>query len=878
TVTGEPAEKLNTAEYWVRHVREPVRFADAVRALADEDVTTLVELGPNAVLSAMIPAITGDVVAVPLLRRGRPEHEAVAAALGALHTRGVAVDWAAYFRGSGARRVDLPTYPFQHERYWLESAPATGHVSGHVSGHPLLGPATAVAGSSRVLFTGLLEARSWLADHLAVPPAAFVEMAIRAGDQLGTPVLAELDTDLPLTLPAWVQMSVDAPDQDGRRAFTVYARPDDEDAAWTAHASGVLATHGGDGPAVTDAGTTVRLPDAIAGEAGAYGLHPVLLDLAVPTAVGAATVRVPATWRGVRLHAAHAAAVEVHARQVDGGTTSLVLADTAGRPVLTAEAIGFRDLPVERFAARSPLRALTWTEVTAEPVTPAEVVRLEVSTGDPVAAAHAAVARALELVRERSAPVVVATSGAVAVADEEVDLPAAAAWGLLRSAQSELPEGRLVLVDTDGDVVVPAGETQVAVRGGRVLAPRLTAVQPAARATDWGATALVTGPLGGLVARHLVEAHGVRKVVLVDAEAPGVAAGTVPATWDDLAAVVAEHRPTVVVHTTGEPDDSPLANITPDALAAALEPGVDRAWRLHELLPDATAFVLFSSTAGVLGAPGRAGYAAAASFTDALARYRAARGLPAVAVAFGPRAGAPGFPVVPDEELLRLLDVAVAAGHPAVVAAPLDEAALRAADRVPVPLRGGRAPRRRTADDGQAASMVALLVGLEADERRDAVLELVRREVAAVLGHKVSAGIEEQRPFQDLGFDSLTAVELRNRLTAATGVALQATLVFDHPTPAALTDHVIGVLAPAADESVLSELDRLEALLDGVDRQDDRREEITGRLRTILSRWTAELGAPPADEGSAVVLESASADELFDFIDNELGRGVDRSA
>ncbi|WP_447009154.1 SDR family NAD(P)-dependent oxidoreductase [Saccharothrix hoggarensis] len=874
TVTGEPAEKMTTPEYWVAQVRSTVRFADAVHALVGLGVTTLVELGPDAVLSAMAPAITADAAAVPLLRRTRSEPEAVAAALGALHTRGVAVDWSAYFRGSGARRVDLPTYPFQHERYWLESAPA----SVRVSGHPLLGPATAVAGADRVLFTGLLEGGSWLADHLAVPPAAFVEMAIQAGDKLGAPVLAELETDLPLTLPAHVQLSVDVADQDGRRAFTVYARPDVEDAAWTAHATGVLAANGGDEPAVMGAGTPVRLPDAFAGEAGAYGLHPVLLDLAAPSVVGGTTVRVPTTWRGVRLHAAHAEAVEVHLRHVGGDTASLVLADATGRPVLTAEAVEFRDIPVERFAARSPLRALTWAEVSAEAGTPAEVVRLEVGSGDPVAAAHLAVARALELVREQSAPLVVATSGAVAVADEDVDLAAAAAWGLLRSAQSELPEGSLILVDTDGDVLVPAGEVQVAVRGGRVFSPRLTPVEPAGGGTVWGGTALVTGPLGGLVARHLVEAHGVRKVVLVDAEAPGLAAETVSATWDGLAAAVAEHRPTAVVHTAGEQNDGPLRAVTSDALAAALEPGVDHAWRLHELLPDVTAFVLFSSTAGVLGAPGRAGDAAAASFTDALARHRAALGLPAVAVAFGPRGGVPGFPAVSDEELPGLLDAAVGAGHPVVVAAPLDVAALRASERVPVPLRVGLAPRRRSADDGQAASLVASLAGLEADERRDVVLDLVRREVAAVLGQKDPAAIGEQRPFQELGFDSLTAVELRNRLAAATGVALQATLVFDHPTPAALSDHVLGVLAPAADESVLSELDRLESLLDGVAGKDDQRDEITARLRTMLSRWTSQLGAPPADDGSAVALESASAAELFDFIDNELGRAADRSA
>ncbi|WP_238598483.1 type I polyketide synthase [Saccharothrix sp. ALI-22-I] len=877
TLTGETDGKLTSPDHWVEQVRRPVRFGDAVRTLVRRGVTTLVELGPDAVLSAMVPAVTDAAVAVPLLRRARPEAETAAAALGVLHGRGVAVDWPAFFRGAGARRVDLPTYPFQHERYWLESAPAAARASGH----PLLGPATAVAGSGRVLFTSTIEARSWLADHLAVPPAAFVEMAIHAGDQVGTPVLAELDTDRPLTLPAQVQVSVDAPAPDGRRTFTVYARPDD-DAAWTAHATGVLAARGGDEPVITADGTPVRLPEAITGEAAAYGLHPALLDLAVPTTATGATVRVPGSWRGVRLHAAHAEAVEVRVRQVADDTVTLVLTDAAGRPVLTAEAVGFRDIPVERFAAGSPLRTLTWTHVPAEPATGGEVVHLEIGTGDPVAAAHAAVLRALELVRERSEPLVVVTAGGVAVADEDVDLAAAAAWGLLRSAQSELPEGRLVLVDTDGDVVL-SGEPQVAVRGGRVFAPRLTAVEPVEPVTGevaWGGTALVTGGLGVLVARHLVSVHGVRKVVLVDvgaADSDTWNAETVHATWGELAEVVAEHRPTAVVHTGGVPDDGPLADITPERLAAALKPNVDDAWRLHELLPDAGLFVVFSSTAGVLGAPGRAGFAAAASFADALARHRAARGLPAVSIAFGPREGAVGFPPVADGELLGLLDAAVDAGHPVVVAAPVDVVALRAADRAPVPLRGVVAPRRREAGDERAGTLAARLAGLAGDERRAAVLDLVRREVAAVLGQQDPAAIGEHRPFRDLGFDSLTSVELRNRLTTATGVALQATLVFDHPTPAELTGHVLGVLAPEAAEPVLSGLDRLEALLDGVAREDDRRGEITRRLRTILSRWTSEWGRPPADAPS-IELESASAGELFDFIDNELGRGADRSA
>ncbi|MET9701327.1 type I polyketide synthase, partial [Streptomyces sp. NPDC006529] len=252
-------DEMGSADFWVRHVRDTVRFADGIRALEAAGVTTYLELGPGAVLSALAQdCVTTDGAAfVPALRDARPEPETALAALARAHARGAAVDWSAYYAGTGARRVDLPTYAFQHERYWLEPGAAAGDlgVAGlDPAGHPLLGAAVTLAGSGHVLCTGRLSVRTqpWLAEHTltgtaVLAGAAFVELAVRAGDRAGCGDIEELTLDAPLTLPAdggvRIQVLVEEPDAGGRRAFTVSARPDDdaaEDGTWTAHARGVL--------------------------------------------------------------------------------------------------------------------------------------------------------------------------------------------------------------------------------------------------------------------------------------------------------------------------------------------------------------------------------------------------------------------------------------------------------------------------------------------------------------------------------------------------------------------------------------------------------------------------------------------------------------
>ncbi|MDX3315171.1 SDR family NAD(P)-dependent oxidoreductase [Streptomyces sp. ME08-AFT2] len=343
-----------------------------------------------------------------------------------------------------------------------------------------------------------------------------------------------------------------------------------------------------------------------------------------------------------------------------------------------------------------------------------------------------------------------------------------------------------------------------------------------------------TGALGGLVARHLVAEHGVQNLVLTGrrgATAPGVTelaadltalgahvrvAACDVADRDALAALLADVEPplTAVVHAAGVLDDGVVGSLTPERLSAVLRPKADAAWHLHELTrtADLSAFVLFSSAAGTFGGPGQANYAAANTALDALAEHRRALGLPAVSLAWGPwaaesamtgglgdgdraRMSRGGIRPLASDEALALLDAACRTGSGALAAIRLDTAALlRQAGTLPA-LLGGlvRPPARASRTD--AAALPARLAGLGEEQRRRAVLDVVRGHAAAVLGHARASAVDSTRGFLDAGFDSLTAVELRNRLKDATGLRLAATVVFDHPTPDALARYVLAELA-----------------------------------------------------------------------------------
>ncbi|WNV86275.1 SDR family NAD(P)-dependent oxidoreductase [Umezawaea sp. Da 62-37] len=621
----------------------------------------------------------------------------------------------------------------------------------------------------------------------------------------------------------------------------------------------------------------VELPEDHRGTATAYGLHPLLLDASLH-ASGAGTTPagwLPFSWSGVTLHAAGAAALRMRLTPAGPYGFALEARDGAGAPVLTVESLLLRPTPVGGLkTGRDPLRdalfrldwarlpgtapATGWAEL--PDVAPVVVARIGgTDSTDVVAATHEAVRAALELVqtwladeRYLDSRLVVVTRRAVAARDGEdvLDLPAAAARGLIRSAQSEHPD-RFGLLDLDAETDLAAGlgafgpdEDQVAVRGGEVLVPRLVRTPAGARpAWDPEGTVLITGGtgvLGGIVARHLVVEHGVRNLVLAgrgggaaelvaELAAHGATATAVACDVSDrdaLAALIAEHPPTAVVHASGVLSDGVVTSLTADRLGPVLRPKVDALVHLHELTRDLdlSAFVLFSSGAGLLGGAGQGGYTAANAFVDAFAQHRRHHGLPAVSVAWGlwetptgltghlgaddlRRIAESGMRPLPTALGLALFDAAVDAGPAFLTAMSVDVTALRDQLVVPVLRALVRTPVRRplAALTGDGASGLARdLAALPTDGRTRLLTETLRGHVAAVLGHGSADDVDARRAFRDLGFDSLAAVALRNRLAAATGLRLPATLVFDHPSPAELAAHLLERLFDSADAPVVT--------------------------------------------------------------------------
>ncbi|MFI2078442.1 SDR family NAD(P)-dependent oxidoreductase, partial [Streptomyces triculaminicus] len=424
-VTGELADsdEIRTPEYWVRHVREAVRFADGVRYLHGRGVKTLLELGPDGVLTAMAQQSV-DTVAVPVLRTDRDETEVLCGALATAYAQGADVDWAAFFAPYGGRVVELPTYAFLRERYWPRGTVRTGDVSAvglGVMGHPLLGAGVALAGGEGSVFTGRLSRTThpWLADHVVhgqvvVPGTAFVELAVRAGDQAGCGHLDELILETPLVLPpdraVQLQVTVDTLDEQGRRTFAVYGRvehtgSDDgwSDLPWTRHASGTLAPAAP--PAAQDARfqgfsawpppdareqrperlyefladgglaygevfsgvgaawvvgrdiyAEVRLPEREQAQAARFGIHPALLDAALQAAAAGAVdgaggeAGLPFSWSGVSLWASGASELRVRISPSDAGGISVHGVDAAGAPVVSVEGITVRPVAATQLA------------------------------------------------------------------------------------------------------------------------------------------------------------------------------------------------------------------------------------------------------------------------------------------------------------------------------------------------------------------------------------------------------------------------------------------------------------------------------------------------------------------------------------------------
>ncbi|MEV6118498.1 acyltransferase domain-containing protein, partial [Streptomyces sp. NPDC052109] len=796
--------------YWYRNLRRTVRFEDAVRALAERGHRWFVEVSPHPVLVPGIDETLEEATVVGSLRRDEGGLDRFLLSVAEAQVAGLPVRPAAAFEGLRPAPVDLPTYAFQRRRYWLAAPEHTG--------------AEAADGAF------------WAAVDGADPgdPKALADL-------LGVPTepLAEV---LP-GLAAWRAAREASAAGDGRR-YTVGWRPAEAPEAaltgtWLVVSPGGLALAEDCAAALTRAGAEVRVlgPDAVAAEADTASGVVSLLGLA-----DGPHPEQPAVPAGL------AATLDL-VRALAGTGTTLWLVTTGAVAATPADRVPH------------PEQAMLW------------------GLGRTLALEHPKLFGGI------------------------VDLPDHPGRGLDRLA-----------------ALLAGTEDQAAVRDTGLLVPRLARAPLGGRtpARPWQptGTVLVTdglGPMGLPVARWLAGNGAQALVLTTDDPAAGAPDDLgVPVTVSTcdpadatalaelLAALPADTPLTAVVHTAGTLRSGPLTGTDLAEVAATLDAKVRGAANLHRLTGELDAFVLFSSVAATWGGSEQGAFAAANAYLDALAQHRRARGLPATAIAWGPWEGAGlgaadadtearrreqlrrrGVLALPPQAALAALADAVRHADTAVTVADVDWAGFAPAFTAarPSPLLG-ELPEVRdalAADTGEPAvaepGPAARLGSLpEADQQRELV-ELVRREAAVVLGHDDPDALPTGRPFTDLGFDSLAAVNLRNRIGAATGVRLSASAVFDHPTPVGLAEHLRRQLvlpAAAAVGSLDEELDRLAGVLAGVSGEDDRRRALT-RLQGLVSRLTPRSdGERPSAESVSEQLGAASDEEIFRFIDSEL--------
>ncbi|MGC9443197.1 SDR family NAD(P)-dependent oxidoreductase, partial [Streptomyces sp. WG5] len=771
---------------------------------------------------------------------------------------------ARFFAGTGARRVDLPTYAFQRERYWLAETDAV------TSGED-------VSGTS-----GAVDAQFWE----AVDSADLAVLAGTLGIDTGQP-LSEL---LP-ALSAWRRRRQEESVVDGWR-YGVTWKPMDIPSAGRPSGTWIVVSTAEDGeggpPTVSDAlaarGAEVRHLVVTFAEAGREALAGRLREVAGAGGAGGVAGVVSLLAFAEQPHPAHAA---VPAGLLLTGTLVQALGDigmTAPLWCVTSGAVSTSAVDRLTSVAQAQVWGLGRVVALEHPDRWGGLVDLPGTVDE----------RALDRLL-----------GVLAGSGGDEDQVAVRTGGLL---------ARRIQHDSHHTFDRAPVEQRSPWR------PRGTVLVTGG-----------TGALGGHVARWLA-AHGAEHVVLVSRrgpQAPGAdellaEIGALGARATAAACDVTDRQAvadllaglrvpqadgttgtglTAVFHTAGAGQFAPLAEIGPADVADVVAAKVAGAAHLDELLGTAEldAFVLFSSIAGVWGSGGQAAYAAANAHLDALAEHRRARGLTATSVAWGPWAegglvaddGAEeqlrrrGLPAMAPKLSLTALQRALDGDETTVIVADVDwdlfaPAFTAARSR---PLIGDLPDVRRALTAGQedagtatdeAPDLQAQLQGLTAAEAERVVLDLVRAQVAAVLGHQGTASVDPARAFKELGFDSLTAVELRNRLQTATGLRLSAALVFDHPTPAALAAHV---RAEAVGEDTtpalpaLAEIDKLEFLLSSVPGDTTERARVTARLESLLANWNrAERAAIGEHEDEDIEIASASADDLFDIINKEFGK------
>ncbi|RBM17678.1 hypothetical protein DEH69_14695, partial [Streptomyces sp. PT12] len=796
--------------YWVTHVRDTVRFHDAAEQLRAEAVTTFLEIGPDAVLSALVDGI-------PTLRNNRPEPESLITALATLHTRGISPHWPTLFDGTGATTADLPTYAFQRARYWPDLTPATQT------------PTTSTDNAPDDTFWNAVENHdtTTLATTLALPE-----------DHLHAviPALAQWHRgrQRDTALDSW--------------RYRTHWTPAPEPPTPTLTGAWLL-VHRGDHPWVDAAETLL-------------------------TRHGATVTRLRTTPTS------------------DRDTLATRLKGTTHRGILSLLALD------------------------------------DTHDSDP-GLATAVLAQALGDAAI-DAPLWLLTTGAVSIGPTDpLTTPAqATVWGLGRVIGLEHANrwGGLIDLPATPDErttqrlagALTGTEDQLAIRAGGLFTRRLTRAPltgPTTPFTPRGTTLVTggTGALGTHVARWLART-GAPRLILTSRrgpDAPGArqlteeltALGTHvtiaacdTADRDALATLLddldtAGTPITAVIHTAGIPQVTALTHTHPTEYTATLAAKAQGAHHLHELTRDRDldAFVLFSSIAATWGSGNQAAYAAANTYLDALAEHRRSIGLPATSIAWGAWAGGGMSTGEGAEEHLakrgvRTMDpdLAVTALHRAiehrdtcVTVSDMDWTLFVPGFTLarPRPLLDGLPEVRAllqtepepTTDATALTHELARLT--ETDQERH-LTDLVRTQAAAALGLPDATAVDPDRAFRDMGFDSLTAVELRNRLTKETGLPLPATIVFDQPTPLTLARHLRTELAPEASGSVLDDLDRLDAALTTLDPDNLTRTKITARLTALTAKWnnTTDAYTPTTD------LDSASDEEIFAFIHDALGQ------
>ncbi|CAL9654641.1 type I polyketide synthase [Streptomyces sp. enrichment culture] len=855
TVTGEWVGAGETdAGYWYRNLRQTVLLEPAVRRLVAEGHGAFLEMSPHPVLTVpvaeTIEAAGADAVVVGSLRRGEGGLERLYVSLGEAWAGGVAVDWTAAFAGLSPRRVDLPTYAFQRRRYWLEAPKAEARAADPV------------------------EEQFWRTVEEGDPSELAATLGVSERDGLHAVVPA---------LAAWRRAGRDRATLDNWR-YRVVWRPHDLPAAGTLDGTWLLAVP----ETWTDGELTLRTRNVLE-DAGAD-----VVRLGVPENADRAVL------------AERLAAVASPERPPAGVLSLLALDDTPDKRSNGVSRGLLASMALSQALADTGLVTALWT-----------VTRGAVAVDAASEAPNTGQAAVWGLLRVSALDDPERSGGLV-------DLPAGdGAHDLL----SRLPA--LLAGPAAGDDASGGRETEFAVRAGGVCVRRMVRAPRRPEATAAGSvwkprgTVLITGGTGALgahVARDLAR-DGAGHLLLTSRrgpDAPGAAelereltalgCRVTVAACDvaDRAALTAlldgvpDDLPlTAVVHTAGAVDLArPLTEVDADETVDLMHAKVVGAHHLHDLLGDRPldAFVLFSSGAGVWGNGGQAPYAAANAHLDALAQRRRAAGLPATSIAWGAWAGGGmvdaevaeqllrrGVPAMEPRLAVRALREAVADGETTQVVADIRWDRFVPAycahghrpliDDVPEVrdlLAGRHEEEAATAGDTAAATgLRGELAALPPAKRRRRLIDLVRTHVGTVLGSH--DGVRAGKAFRDMGFDSLTAVELRNRLGSALGTRLPATIVFDHPTPNALADHLEAELFP--DTTSGTTLDpRLREIEAAYRAATDpaARQELADALRGLLDSWTTPTGEP-AHTAVDEELVGASDQDMFDLIDRELG-------